>query len=99
MASTSTPPSELLRTQPAIPSMCASRSTNQRKPTPCTRPRTIKRRASLPVLASIRTLKSHLVPLYSSPRQIHAFSSIHLNFLALVDERRHLHDQPRLGFC
>src|SRR5271154_6545620 len=25
--------------------MCASRSTNQRKPTPCTRPRTRKRRA------------------------------------------------------
>ena len=25
--------------------MCASRSTNQRKPTPCTRPRTMKRRA------------------------------------------------------
>src|SRR5215469_14856399 len=46
MPSTSTLPSELLRTQPAIPSMCASRSTNHRKPTPCTRPRTTNRRAS-----------------------------------------------------
>ena len=36
-----------LRTQPAIPRMCASRSTNQRKPTPCTRPRTRKRAADL----------------------------------------------------
>src|SRR5271169_1624543 len=41
----STLPSALLRTQPAIARMCASRSTNQRKPTPCTRPRTTKRRA------------------------------------------------------
>src|ERR1700722_8641222 len=35
----------MLRTHPAMPRMCASRSTNQRKPTPCTRPRTINRRA------------------------------------------------------
>src|SRR3954469_545055 len=40
VASTSTVPSVLLRTQPEIPSIFASRSTNQRKPTPCTRPRT-----------------------------------------------------------
>src|SRR5947209_13160178 len=39
-ASTSTLPSSLLRTQPASPSIPASRSTNQRKPTPCTLPRT-----------------------------------------------------------
>src|SRR6185312_16335522 len=47
MARTSTVPSALLRTHPAMPRMCASRSTNQRKPTPCTRPRTRKRRAWL----------------------------------------------------
>src|SRR5205085_10253490 len=46
MANTSTLPSGLLRTQPAMPSTCASCSTNQRKPTPCTRPRTTTRRAS-----------------------------------------------------
>src|SRR5207244_9245981 len=40
-AMTSTLPSELLRTQPLIPRMWASRSTNQRKPTPCTRPRIV----------------------------------------------------------
>src|SRR5262249_5772221 len=44
-AITSTLPSALFRTQPATPSMCASCSTNQRKPTPCTRPRTMKRAA------------------------------------------------------
>src|SRR5262245_52932354 len=44
MASTSTAPSALLRTHPEIPSARASRSTNQRKPTPCTRPRTKYRR-------------------------------------------------------
>src|SRR4030081_3024034 len=37
--------------------MCASRSTNQRKPTPCTRPRTRKRRASI---ASLVALTRHL---------------------------------------
>src|SRR6185312_4703206 len=41
MPSTSTVPSILLRTQPARPSCRASFSTNQRKPTPCTRPRTM----------------------------------------------------------
>src|SRR5262245_52688804 len=44
MASTSTAPSALLRTHPEIPSARASRSTNQRKPTPCTRPWTKYRR-------------------------------------------------------
>src|SRR3954468_6937609 len=46
-ASTSTVPSGLLRTQPAIARMWASRSTNQRKPTPWTRPRILKRRARI----------------------------------------------------
>src|SRR6202795_3969651 len=59
MARTSTLPSALLRTQPAMPRMCASRSTNQRKPTPCTRPRTRKRRArtafSVDVIVPVRT--------------------------------------------
>src|SRR5438105_15218444 len=40
LASTSTAPSKLLRTQPLTPSISASRCTNQRNPTPCTRPRT-----------------------------------------------------------
>ena len=37
-AITSTSPSSVLRTQPRRSSMLASRCTNQRKPTPCTRP-------------------------------------------------------------
>jgi hypothetical protein len=41
MARHSTVPSMLLRTHPASPSLRASLSTNQRKPTPWTRPRTI----------------------------------------------------------
>src|SRR6266436_1156601 len=47
-ASTSTVPSSLLRTQPASPSIAASRSTNQRKPTPCTLPRTINLLVDIP---------------------------------------------------
>src|SRR5215469_2790026 len=67
MPSTSTLPSELLRTQPAIPRMCASRSTNQRKPTPCTRPRTTNRRAST-VFSAISPQETLLVtPLSTCP--------------------------------
>src|SRR5438105_9308905 len=40
LARTSTAPSKLLRTHPLTPSISASRCTNQRNPTPCTRPRT-----------------------------------------------------------
>src|SRR5580692_12105759 len=57
MASTSTLLSALLRTQPAMPRMCASRSTNQRKPTPCTRPRTRKRRACVSLDIRLRLSK------------------------------------------
>src|SRR6266702_3981820 len=41
-ASTSTSPSAVLRTQPRSPISAASRCTNQRNPTPCTRPLTRK---------------------------------------------------------
>src|SRR5580693_6750637 len=57
MASTSTLLSALLRTQPAMPRMCASRSTNQRNPTPCTRPRTKKRRACVSLDIRLRPSK------------------------------------------
>src|SRR5580700_2904856 len=46
VAITSTLPLSRLRTQPVMPNCAASRSTNQRKPTPCTRPETRYRRVS-----------------------------------------------------
>src|SRR6202022_3012484 len=70
MANTSTLLSALLRTQPAMPRMCASRSTNQRKPTPCTRPRTTNRRASTGF--SLMALFGHVVETLLATSCLHA---------------------------
>jgi len=102
-ARTSTAPSALLRTHPATPRMRASLSTNQRKPTPCTRPRTRKRRAStdfsaltmglvLKFAAGKRPTRqaapSLLVPMSSYAAKGTCLRGVHLDLFAFVDERR-----------
>src|SRR5437763_8857355 len=90
LASTSTAPSKLLRTQPLTPSISASRCTNQRNPTPCTRPRT----TNFLAIGFTRNQKRETAS--SRPRQIRAFGRIHANFFAFVDKWRYLHYQPSL---
>src|SRR5690242_2504697 len=73
-ATTSTDPSRRLRANPRSPSRCASRITNQRKPTPCTRPDTRKRVASmLPPrpLALTRVRRAPPVPPHVRERKQH----------------------------
>src|ERR1700716_3625908 len=96
MANTSTLLSALLRTQPAMPRMCASRSTNQRKPTPWTRPRTRKRRAWI-VFSAELTIRNVLTLAALRSRQVRAFRGVDLNLLAFFCEWRHLHDESGFG--
>src|SRR5256885_15790462 len=56
-AITSTEPSRRLRTKPRRPRRFASRNPNQRNPTPCTRPYTRNRRATIPGASPLPPLR------------------------------------------